>query len=128
MTGKSGLEKKLKKIKDTHMADKDFAAAIDELLVLRKSDKKHIKLNQQLALCCYKDVETAPTKRYAEALKILESIGLGKDDCDPETLRLGGAIYKRKWQFDGRLENLHHAYSLYREAADTDPNDQGYGT
>lgn len=129
MEDKTDIDKQLEEIKKSDMAQKDFAAAKRRLFELRVDHPEHQKLAHLLAVCTYKDVETAPAKRYAEALQVLESIGLGNTNVepDPETLRLGGAIYKRKWQFDGRLDNLYHAYSLYREAADKDPNDLGYG-
>lgn len=131
MTDDAELTKQLKNIKKTLMAGNEFAAAKAKLLHLKKSNSGHEKLTQQLALCTYKDNETAPAVRYAEALKILESIGLGKGRGEYkeyyETLRLGGAIYKRKWKLNGHLESLHQAYILYRDAADNDPNDDGYG-
>ncbi len=127
MADQSKLDNDLKQIKNTLMKEKQFAAAKDELLKLRTASPHHAKLAQQLAVCTYKNVEQAPAERYAEALNVLESVGFGSEQCDPETLRLGGAIYKRKWHFDGRLENLYHAYSLYREAADNDADDLGYG-
>jgi predicted acylesterase/phospholipase RssA len=127
MTNQTELDEKIAVVKNSYMKGNLFSEAREELLKLRSGNESHLKLAQHLAICTYKDAEAAPSTRYAEALKILESIGLGSENCDPETLRLGGAVYRRKWQFDGRLENLHQAYSLYREAADTDPNDLGYG-
>lgn len=127
MAEQVNLDEILKKVKNTHMEQKQFALAKAELLKLRQKHVDNIALVHQLTVCTYKDAETAPAARYAEASGMLESIGLGKPDCHPETLRLGGALYKRKWQFDGRLENLYQAYSLYREATDTDPKDYGYG-
>lgn len=127
MTEQNDLASKLSTVKESFMKDKRFDLAKAELLKLRQQYTDNIKLVQQLVVCTYKDQEVSPAARYTEALQMLESIGLGQSDCDPETLRLGGAIYKRKWQFDGRLENLYQAYSLYREAADNDPQDYGYG-
>ncbi|HWD92265.1 MAG TPA: patatin-like phospholipase family protein [Verrucomicrobiae bacterium] len=96
---------------------------------------QRIKLEQQRALCIYKDEELLPAVRFAEALKILETLGL-RDPAKsgvppktlPETLALGGAVYKRMFEFNGQLENLHAALMFYRAAWKYDPDlDQGYG-
>lgn len=93
---------------------------------------------QQLALATYQDEELSANTRFADALALLEEIGLRKPDeavrqgVDPkslaETLALGGAVYKRRWEQWGQLEDLHQAYTFYRAAWDRDPKqDQGYG-
>ncbi len=95
-------------------------------------------LTQQLALCTYKDEELLPSERFAQALELLKGVGLpppNKDnpaiyppDTLPETLALGGAVYKRMFESDGQLENLHNSLSLYRAAWKQDPKkDMGYG-
>src|SRR5262249_7153295 len=33
-----------------------------------------------------------------------------------ETLSLGGAVYKRLWEYSGQLEHIHESLALYREA------------
>jgi len=59
-------------------------------------DAHFIWYHQQLALCTYKDEELLPTKRFNDALQILERIGLlSPKTKDAETLALGGAVYKR---------------------------------
>ena len=69
---------------------------------------------QQLALCTYKDEELPPDSRLSDALKILEEIGLRDPMCDdPETLGLGGAIYKRRWERSGQIEDLHTSLHFY---------------
>src|SRR6266545_4872020 len=70
---------------------------------------------QQLALCTYKDEELPLTQRFDDAEKILEAIGL-RDPAtnDAETLSLGGAIYKRRWETAGHLEYLNEALAFYR--------------
>ena len=61
-----------------------------------------IWLRQQCALCTYKEEELSPRRRFAQALVILEAIGLrdhskvDHPDTIPETLGLGGAVYKRR--------------------------------
>ncbi|MCK9389234.1 MAG: patatin-like phospholipase family protein [Sulfuritalea sp.] len=74
-----------------------------------------IWLQQQRALCTYKDPEQPPLNRLREALGILRGIGLFDEDTrDPETLGLGGAIFKRFWEQEGNVTLLHSALSLYR--------------
>ena len=74
-----------------------------------------IWLRQQCALCTYKEEELSPRRRFAEALVILEAIGLrdhskvDHPDTIPETLGLGGAVYKRRWDHGRRLDDLHLA-------------------
>jgi len=85
--------------------------------------------SQQLALCTYKDEELLPATRFDEALTILKNIGL-RDAAtdDPETLALGGAIYKRRWEYGGQLEHLFNALHFYRAAFERNPEqDAGYG-
>lgn len=97
---------------------------------------------QQLALCTYKDEELQPDKRFSEALKQLEGIGLRRTNPDDpsETLSLGGAVYKRKWEYSGRLEDLYEALAFYRAGWEASirpdpqskeprilPRDYGYG-
>ncbi len=98
-----------------------------------KGNSGNVWLTQQLALCTYKDEEILPSKRFADALEILETIGLGNPgNVDPktipETLALGGAVYKRMFEYSGVLDNLYSSLSLYRAAWDWDPAvDMGYG-
>ena len=89
----------------------------------------HLALRQQLALCTYKDEDRLPQQRLEEALEILEALNLRKPDkADAETLRLGGAIYKRLWEHTGSLEFLYEAKALYLAGYHKDPDeDQGYG-
>ncbi|QCW81811.1 patatin family protein [Methylotuvimicrobium buryatense] len=83
---------------------------------------------QQLALCTYKDEERYPKHRFEEALTLLESIGLrDSKKRDAETLSLGGAVYKRLWEFCGQIDHLYESLSFYRAAFETDPErDLGY--
>jgi hypothetical protein len=84
---------------------------------------------QQRALCTYKDETLAPYQRYTAALTLLEGIGLRDPaKADAETLRLGGAIYKRRWEREGQLEHLYESLTFYRAAYEKDPEaDLGYG-
>lgn len=87
------------------------------------------KITQQLALCTYKDEELHAITRFDKALGYLKSIGLGDPgNGDSETDRLGGAVYKRKWEFGGQIEDLYQALAHYRAACAKDPvDDMGYG-
>ncbi len=104
----------------------------------RYDPKQNVWVVQQLALCTYKDEDQLPDTRFTEALALLESVGLrNPDKADPkqvppetlpETLALGGAVYKRIWEQNGQLENLHESLALYRGAWDRDHDiDAGYG-
>ena len=122
----------------TTMKQKDFRRARKALEIAwewekevrdwRPDEKSH-GVAQQLAVCTYKDSELSPNFRFERALEVLEEIGL-RDAANrfPETLRLGGAVFKRKWEFDGQLEHLIEALALYRTAYEIDPiADKGYG-
>ena len=95
----------------------------------KEEDPFFIWYKQQLALCTYKDEELLPARRFADALGILEDIGLRNPDTnDSETLALGGAVYKRMWEYNGQLENLYEALTFYRAAYERNPDqDRGYG-
>lgn len=84
---------------------------------------------QQQAQCIYKNEELPPRKRLDQALVLLEEIGLrNPNNKNAETLGLGGAIYKRKWQQFGQLEDLHESLSFYRTAFERNrQQDMGYG-
>ena len=84
---------------------------------------------QQLALCTYKDEELPLQRRFQEALDILTvRLGLRDPDCnDPETLGLAGAVYKRRWEQNGQLDDLHTALHFYRQGWERSPDrDMGY--
>ncbi|MCZ6712987.1 MAG: hypothetical protein O7B29_03480, partial [Deltaproteobacteria bacterium] len=55
---------------------KDFKRARLAMGVARQLAPNDVKLAQQHALFTYKDLEYSPAQRFAEALEILESIGL----------------------------------------------------
>ncbi len=86
------------------------------------------KVAQQLSLNTYKDDELSRDIRYDEALAILGSIGLRSPNCrDPETLGQGGAIYKRKFERSGQIEDLRTALYFYsRGWAENPKADMGY--
>lgn len=79
---------------------------------------------QQLALCTYKDEERPPAVRFASALAILNRIGLwDPDTSNAETLSLGGAVYKRMWEHDGKVDHLDQSLSFYLAAWERDTTD-----
>jgi len=86
-------------------------------------------MQQQLALCTYKDEELPSNNRLDDAISILEGIDLRSEtNTDAETLGLAGAVYKRKWEYDGQVEHLWEALNFYRAANTRDPvGDKGYG-
>ena len=97
--------------------------------VSKQEHPSHLWYQQQLALCTYKDEELPPARRFADAVGILENIGLRNPQTnDAETLSLGGAVYKRMWESNGQLEHLYEALSFYRAAYKRNPEqDRGYG-
>ena len=107
----------------------DFGTARKLLEKARSQYPEEVWVTQQLALCTYKDEELYPKHRLETALELLESIGLrNSTNTDAETLALGGAVYKRLWEFDGQLDNLYESLAFYRAAYERNPQqDMGYG-
>lgn len=91
--------------------------------------RDEVWITQQQALCIYKNEELPPRKRLGQAIALLEEIGLrDPQNINAETLSLGGAVYKRKWQQFGQMEDLHESLSFYRSAFKRNPEqDMGYG-
>jgi predicted acylesterase/phospholipase RssA len=108
-------------------ARKQLLAVVDRFTDLKQATWIH----QQLALCTYKDEELYPETRLQQALEILEAEPLnlrqpGNDNA--ETLALGGAVYKRLWEFKGHLDYLQQSLEFYRAAFVRNPEaDLGYG-
>ncbi|MET0657416.1 MAG: patatin-like phospholipase family protein [Steroidobacteraceae bacterium] len=73
-------------------------------------------LAQQRALCTYKDPSLPSDTRLRDALAILEEqCNLNLTTCDdPETLGLGGAVYKRLWEVTRSRAHLELALAYYR--------------
>ncbi len=103
-----------------------------------RSARQYPWMIQQQAICTYKDEDLIPAERFRDATALLERIGLrdqqvvheGRvhEDTLPETFALGGAIYKRRWQYDGQLEHLHQSLAFYLAAWQMNPKkDLGYG-
>ncbi len=124
--------------------DLEFGLARKVLTKARVQEPGNAWVIQQLALCTYKDEELLASTRFADALALLEEIGLRDPERAikekrldptslPETLALGGAVYKRMWEHGGQLEHLHQAFFFYRAAWDRDTTqdktiDKGYGS
>lgn len=111
---------------------------LQKAVTVTPAGKNRVFLIQQLAICTYKDEELLPSQRFDEALSLLRQIGLyNPDTIDqreidpstlPETLGLGGGVYKRKWEYDGQIENLQQALVFYLSAWQRSPEiDMGYG-
>lgn len=101
-----------------------FARSFIKGRQLKEKTHDAVWLIQQQALCTYKDEELQPSKRFAEALRLLERIGLrNKNTTNAETLALGGAVYRRMWEQGGQLDDLYKALSFYQAAWDGDKED-----
>lgn len=93
-------------------------------------EERRLWIAQQRALCTYKDTSLPTDTRLRDALAILETrCGLDLSTCnDPETLGLGGAIYKRLWDADRSIKDLERSLAYYRRgyglmlARKSDPN------
>ena len=93
----------------------------------RFAPNEQLWLMQQLALCTYKDEELLPGARFRDALNLLTEIGLrDPQTTNPETLALGGAVYKRKFEFAGQLDDLQESLALYRAGWERRAADEPY--
>ncbi len=85
-----------------------------KILAKVSGEARSVWVVQQQALCTYKDDELLASHRYGLALDLLRTVGLGQLHIkDAETLALGGAIYKRRWEQSGQLEDLHQSLAFY---------------
>lgn len=102
------------------MADAVFSNDEEE----QKKQKRLLK--QQQAMCTYKDIDLPLIQRLDKALEVLSEgvINAGRStDIDeilmlsenPETLGIAGAIYKRKWEAEGRKDDLEKSLKYYNE-------------
>jgi predicted acylesterase/phospholipase RssA len=73
-----------------------------------------LKLAQEEAQCTYQDPDQPASARYDRALEILAEVEDLDATRNQQTLGLSGAIYKRKWEADGQVENLYRAAAYYR--------------
>ncbi len=107
----------------------DLARRVLAAADLTGADPKVIvKIRQQIANCTYKDEDVQMPHRFYQALDVL------RKDCDldapdntnTETLGLGGAIYKRMWEYGGQREHLEKSLAYYYKAYALAPKDDGY--
>ncbi len=95
-----------------------------ELLEKIKEEKKTPNYYRLKAQCYYQDLKLPTKKRFAKALNLLE---IENDDNPQETLRLKGAIYKRKYQHSRDIKDIYRAISCYEKASKDVKEDKGYG-
>jgi hypothetical protein len=94
---------------------------------LSEDPSLRLKIQQQSALCTYKDPDLPADSRLDRGLEILREIEDLSNTRDQETLGLAGAIYKRKWEIDNQKPQLERALFYYlRGYAEGAENDQGY--
>ncbi len=96
---KEQMYRAMKKVQRFNLARK----ILTELIQTDPQSEEYIK---QLALCTYKDPDLAQDIKFDKALKILQKLGDLREIRDVETLGLLGAIYKKKWRVDNRLQHL----------------------
>lgn len=75
------------------------------------------------AECIYQNHEIASKSRFEKALEVLDTA----TEQDKETLRLRGAIFKRKYMIFKHIEDLKKAIDYYSKAALDAKDDKGYG-
>jgi predicted acylesterase/phospholipase RssA len=111
-------------------ADLQFGTARGLLEYVFEMGIRGLWFAQQRAICTYKDEDLPVWERYDKALAILnEHAGLADPSArEPETLCLAGAVYKRMWEYRGRIDHLYDSLSFYRESYEKYPKaDLGYG-
>src|SRR5688500_15795231 len=62
-----------------------------------KDKKLQLKIQQELALCTYKDQDLPAHKRLEDAFDILSAVEDPAATANQESLGLLGSIYKRRW-------------------------------
>ncbi len=76
-------------------------------------------INQQLAICTYKDPELRRTTALRKALSaLLGQRRLPPQITSPETAGIAGAIHKRLWELDGREAHLRDALRWYERGTE----------
>jgi predicted acylesterase/phospholipase RssA len=80
---------------------------------LHEANPDDLEVRRQYAFCVYKDAELPAARRLDRALDILCGAGPLRESRDSETLGIGGAIYKRKWDVEARRGDLEKARFCY---------------
>ncbi|WP_163999266.1 patatin-like phospholipase family protein [Pyxidicoccus caerfyrddinensis] len=117
-----------------HHKKKDEFRLAQRLLALARQQREaqqdadlRRELAQEHALCTYKDPDLIPDEKLDWALEILREGDNLKETQDQESLGLAGAIYRRKWEVDGRTEYLAHSVHYYLRGYQLNPiAKQGY--
>jgi predicted acylesterase/phospholipase RssA len=78
---------------------------------------RKLRLQQQQALCTYKDEDMVADERFTEALQLLGAADLDDTSPSQETLGLAGAIYKQLWKFTGQRRALERSLGYYQRGA-----------
>jgi len=103
MRNENKLIIKAKKLKNDYKFD-------EALHIFENVDEKNQDYYRLKAECYYQDLKIPTKKRFSEALQLLEI----KDDNKPqETLRLKGAVCKRKYQHSKDIKDLYRAIQYY---------------
>jgi len=104
-----GLEGRAALATDVLRDHQQFSYARRLLGIARHEGPDSERLRQQHALCTYKDLELPAAQRFDRALAILQSAGPLEGSSDAETLGLAGAVFKRRWETDGKRVDLESA-------------------
>jgi len=104
----------------------DLARSVLAAAPVQPGDPFYVLVQQQIALCTYKDEDIPMPHRFYAALDVLRTKCALDTTLDTETLGLAGAVYKRLWEFIGQRETLERSLACYHKAYKQKPNDQGY--
>ena len=72
-----------------------------------------LQIAQKHALCTYKDADLPADQKLEDAERILQAVDDLKTTANQETLRLAGAIYKRKWERTAQERYLETSLAYY---------------
>jgi predicted acylesterase/phospholipase RssA len=132
LRGKGATPRELLELAAELKREQEFGLArliLEQAIEESRGDKALSKrINQERALCTYKDPTLPADSRLDRALAILKELDedLAKTR-DQETLGIAGAIHKRKWEIDSQKANLERALYYYlRGYAQGTASDFGY--
>jgi predicted acylesterase/phospholipase RssA len=72
------------------------------------------RLENELAVCTYKDPSDPPVERLRKAEQIINARGALAKTRSSRRLGIAGAIYKRLWEEEGQTAHLERALQFYR--------------
>lgn len=121
------LAKSLKDEKEFGYARKILARSRTDPRIHEDADTR-FQIVQEHALCTYKDPDLPTDLKLQQAFHILQEIDDPKTSTNQETLGLAGGIFKRKWEFTSRREDLERALYYYQRGYKQGgpAGDQGY--